>query len=87
MSKPKRQKSRFVTKQNVPLGAVKCSTFPSSRNILTSSIPPMFWTLIFFNAVCSFLSSCAELAAVRFTILRRWPAASQAHGDTTRRNA
>ena len=33
-----------------PFGAVKCTTFPSSWNMLTSSTPAIGWTLSFFKA-------------------------------------
>lgn len=40
-----------------PLARGKWMTFPSSLNMLTSSTPVTGWTLSFFNAVWSFLSS------------------------------
>jgi len=55
----------------VPLGALKCSTFPSSLNMLTSSTPGMGWTLSFFKAPCSFLSSWAPDGLAFLTTFRR----------------
>lgn len=58
-------------RRDAPLGVLKCRTLPSSRNMLTSSTPGMGWTLSFFNAPCSFLSSWAVEGFVFRTILRR----------------
>lgn len=54
----------------VPFGALKCKTFPSSWNILTSSIPGMACTLSFLRATCSFLSSWAAAAPLFLTTFR-----------------
>ena len=50
---------------------LKCSTLPSSRNMLTSSTPGMGCTLSFLSAPWSFLSSCAAAGLVFLTIFRR----------------
>lgn len=42
---------------DVPFGAAKCITLPSSLNMFTSSIAWIGWVFSFFSAVCSFLSS------------------------------
>lgn len=54
-----------------PFGAVKWSTLPSSLNILTSSTPGIGWTLSFFSAPWSFLSSWAPEGLVFRTIFLR----------------
>ncbi len=58
-------------KMNSPLGALKCNTFPSSLNMLTSSTPVIGCTFSFFSAPCSFLSSCAFAGFDLRTIFRR----------------
>jgi hypothetical protein len=55
---------------DIPFGAAKWMTFPSSLNMLTSSIAWMGWTLSFFSEVCSFLSSVPD-DLWTFLVLRR----------------
>lgn len=59
--------------EDIPLGAAKWMTFPSSLNMFTSSMAWMGWTFIFLRAVWSFLSSTPEEADFEgaFFILRR----------------
>ena len=57
-------------RSSLPLGAEKWMTFPSSLNILTSSMAWMGCTLSFFSDVCSFLSS-VPLDLCTFFALRR----------------
>ena len=54
-----------------PLGALKCNTFPSSLNMLTSSTPVIGCTFNFFSAPWSFLSSCVFEGFDLRTIFRR----------------
>ena len=60
-------------KHDVPFGAEKCITFPSSLNILTSSIAWIGWTFSFLREVCSFLSSVPEVLCTFFTFRRGVP--------------
>jgi len=54
-----------------PFGALKCNTFPSSLNMLTSSTPVIGCTFSFFSAPWSFLSSCAFAGFDLRTTFRR----------------
>jgi hypothetical protein len=54
-----------------PLGALKCNTFPSSLNMLTSSTPVIGCTFSFFSAPWSFLSSWVFEGFDLRTIFRR----------------
>lgn len=56
-----------------PLGAAKWMTFPSSLNMLTSSMAWMGWTFIFFRVVWSFLSSAPEDLWTFLTLRRGVP--------------
>ena len=58
---------------HIPFGAAKWITFPSSLNMLTSSIACIGCTFIFFNDVWSFLSSVPELLWTFFIFLRGVP--------------
>jgi hypothetical protein len=68
---PKPAPSRCV--DNAPLGAAKWMTFPSSLNMLTSSMAWMGWTFSFLSAVWSFLSSVPALLCTFLTFLRGVP--------------
>lgn len=59
-----------VLNGDLPFGAAKCITLPSSLNMLTSSIAWMGCTFIFFSVVCNFLSSVPEVLCT-FLVLRR----------------
>ena len=74
----KRSSSSFVwgaggNAEDVPLGAAKWITFPSSLNIFTSSIAWMGCTLSFLSDVCSFLSSVPDVLCTFFCFLRGVP--------------
>lgn len=58
---------------DVPFGAEKWMTFPSLLNMLTSSMAWMGWTLSFFSAVWSFLSSVPAALWTFLTFLRGVP--------------
>ena len=57
----------------IPLGAPKWMTFPSSLNMLTSSMAWMGWTFIFFRVAWSFLSSAPEDLWTFLTLRRGVP--------------
>ena len=57
--------------EDLPLGALKCNTFPSSLNMFTSSTPVIGCTFSFFSAPWSFLSSCVLEGFDLRTIFRR----------------
>lgn len=59
--------------EDVPLGAAKWITFPSSLNIFTSSIAWIGCTLSFLSEVCSFLSSVPDVLCTFFCFLRGVP--------------
>lgn len=58
---------------DVPLGAEKWMTLPSLLNMLTSSMAWIGWTLSFFSAVWSFLSSVPAPLWTFLTFLRGVP--------------
>jgi hypothetical protein len=62
---------RNKAEENLPFGALKCNTFPSSLNMLTSSTPVIGCTFSFFSAPWSFLSSCAFAGFDLGTTFRR----------------
>ena len=64
---------QYTTEVDVPFGAAKWMTFPSSLNILTSSIAWIGWTFSFLSEVCSFLSSVPEVLCTFFTFRRGVP--------------
>lgn len=59
--------------ETLPLGAEKWITFPSSLNMLTSSMAWIGCTLSFLRDVCSFLSSVPEVLWTFFTFRRGVP--------------
>lgn len=59
--------------EEIPLGAAKWMTFPSSLNMFTSSMAWMGWTLSFLRDVWSFLSSVPEDLWTFFCFLRGVP--------------
>ena len=56
--------------KDIPFGAAKWMTLPSSLNMFTSSIAWIGWTLSFLSDVCSFLSSVPD-DLWTFLVLRR----------------
>lgn len=58
---------------DAPFGAEKWMTLPSLLNMLTSSIAWMGCVLSFFSVACSFLSSLAVRATLRFCLCRGVP--------------
>jgi hypothetical protein len=69
--KRERETTPRLCRLDLPRGAAKCNTFPSSLNMLTSSTFPTAVTFNFLRAAWSFLSSPWEAAWDFLTTLRR----------------